>query len=376
MKKILYAKPSITQKEIDYVTDAISNGWGEKCYEYINKFENIFNTYIEAKQSFATSSCTGALHMTLAAMGVGFSDEVIVPDITWSASVVPITYLGAKPVFVDVLQDTWCINPEKIEKAITKKTKAIIAVHLYGNLAEMIEINNIAKKHNLYVIEDAAEALGSEYFGKKTGSIGDAGVFSFHGTKTITTGEGGMITLNNEKLIEKIKILSNHGRNPKEKRMFWVEEIGYKYKISNLQAALGFGQMERVEELVEKKRKIFNCYQNNFSNINEIALNPEKSNTKNSYWMPTIIFSKSLNLNRADFIQYMKEKGMDIRNFFYPNSMFPMFKKAENNIVSYEIYDRGINLPAYFDMTNDEIEYVSENIINYLKKNRNERQRN
>ena len=183
-------------------------------------------------------------------------DEIILADINWIASAAPITYLGAKPIFVDVLEDTWCIDPSKIEAAITPKTKAIIAVHLYGNLCNMDEIMHIAKKYNLFVIEDAAEAIGSIYKGKRAGAIGDFGVFSFHGTKTITTGEGGMFVTNNKSLYEKVNILNSHGRNPKNQKKFWAETIGFKYKNSNIQAAIGCAQMGRIDGLHNKKRNV------------------------------------------------------------------------------------------------------------------------
>ena len=235
-KKIPINKPSITELERTYVNDAVANGWGEKCYNYINLFENKFAQYQNSKYALATSSCTGAIHLALMALGVNAGDEVIVPEITWIASVEPVLYIGAKPVFVDVLRDSWCIDPKKMEAAITHKTKAIIVVHVYGNMCNMDEIMSIAKKHNLLVVEDAAEALGSEYNGKKAGSIADVGVFSFHGTKTMTTGEGGMLVTNNESVCEKAKILNDHGRNPKdpENKMFWMRDYGYKYKMSNL----------------------------------------------------------------------------------------------------------------------------------------------
>jgi len=300
MKRIYYAKPSITELEIKYVTDAIKTGWGEHCYDYLKKFEAEFASYLDVKHAMATSSCTGAIHIALSALGIKPGDEIILADINWIATVAPITYLGAKPVFVDVLPDTWCIDPAKAERAITPKTKAIIATHVYGNLAEMDELLVIAKKHNLYLIEDAAEALGSEYKGKKAGSIGHFGVFSFHGTKTISTGEGGMLVSNDEALMSKARIFSDHGRNPTEKRMFFPERIGFKYKMSNLQAAMGLAQIERAEELVEKKRAIFRGYYKRLGHVEGLSFNPEKKDTKNSYWMPTVIFDESLHFNRKN----------------------------------------------------------------------------
>lgn len=367
MKKIYYAKPSITDKEIAYVTDAITNGWGEKCYNYIYRFEDLFKKYLCAGYSISTSSCTGALHIAFATIGIKPGDEVIVPDITWAASVVPIVYLGGVPVFVDILPDSWCIDPEKVKKAVTHKTKAILAVHLYGNLAEIDELRKIANDNKLFLIEDAAEALGSEYKGKKAGSMGDFGVFSFHGTKTITTGEGGMLVTNNIELFERAKILWDHGRDPRSGKMFWVDNIGYKYKMSNMQAAMGCAQIERAKELIEKKRRQFNLYFDTFSQINGCTMNPEPGYTKNSYWMPTLIFNKSLNINRDDLVSFMKSKNVDIRNFFYPNSMFPMFKEKKENFVSYDIYNRGINLPSYYDLSEEEQLNVINLILSFLK---------
>lgn len=362
MKKIHYTKPSITDLEVEYATDAAKNGWGEKCYDYIYKFEELFKKHLDVKYAMATSSCTGAMHMGLSALGISYNDEVILADINWIASAAPITYLGAKPVFVDILADTWCLDPSKIEAAITPKTKAIIAVHLYGNLCEMDEIMKIAKKHNLYVIEDAAEAIGSVYKGKKAGSIGDFGVFSFHGTKTITTGEGGMFVTNNPELYEKVSILNSHGRNPKNPKQFWAETIGFKYKISNIQAAIGCAQMERIEELIDKKREIFFEYHKLLSQIDGLTMNPipEDKNTQYGYWMPTVIFDKKLNFDRKKLLKIFKQNNIDGRVFFYPLSSLPMFEEKLENKVSYCIFERAINLPSYHEITIEDLNFISQ----------------
>lgn len=360
MEKIHYTKPSITNLEVQYANDAAKNGWGEKCYDYIYKFENLFKEHLNIKYTMATSSCTGAMHIGLSALGINYGDEVILADINWIASAAPITYLGAKPVFVDILADTWCIDPSKIEAAITPKTKAIIAVHLYGNLCNMDEIMNIAKKHNLYVIEDAAEAIGSIYKGKRAGIIGDFGVFSFHGTKTITTGEGGMFVTNNENLYEKANILNSHGRNPKNPKQFWAETIGFKYKISNIQAAIGCAQMERIDELINKKREIFFEYNKELSQITNLTMNPipKEKDTQYGYWMPTLIFDKKLGYDREKLLKIFKQNNIDGRVFFYPLSSLSMFEEKLENQVSYGIFERGINLPSYHDINSNSIKYV------------------
>ena len=366
-KKIPINKPSITDLEISYVHDAIANGWGEKCYDYIYRFQDDFAKYQQSKFALATSSCTGAIHLALMALGVKAGDEVIVPDITWIASVEPVLYIGAKPVFVDVLRDTWCIDPEKIKAAITPKTKAIIVVHLYGNVCEMDAIMDIAKENNLVVLEDAAEGLGSEYKGKKAGSVGDAGVFSFHGTKTMTTGEGGIMVTNNETVFEKAKVLNDHGRNPKDpdNKMFWMREYGYKYKMSNLQAALGCAQISRIDELVEKKRQIFNWYKEMLAAIPG-ELNPEQPNTKNRYWLPTMVFDKALQFDREAFFVLMKANGIDSRPFFFPLTTLPMFEEKKENEVAYDIYERSINLPSYHDLTYEEAQKICNLVINFI----------
>lgn len=367
MKKIHYTKPSITDLEVQYATDAAKNGWGEKCYDYIYKFENLFKEHLGVKHAMATSSCTGAMHMGLSALGIGYGDEVILADINWIASAAPITYLGAKPIFIDILPDTWCIDPSKIEAAITPKTKAIIAVHLYGNLCDMDAIMAIGKKYGLYVIEDAAEAIGSVYKGKKAGSIGDFGVFSFHGTKTVTTGEGGMFVTNDTELFEKVNILNSHGRNPKNLKQFWAETIGFKYKISNIQAAIGCAQMERIYELIEKKRDIFFEYHKLLSNINGLTMNPIpiEGKTQYGYWMPTVVFDKSQNFNRENLLKIFKESNIDGRVFFYPLSSMPMFEEKKENQVSYGIFERAINLPSYHEMANEDIKTVCDILMEY-----------
>ena len=264
--------------------------------------------------------------MGLAALGVGSGDEVILADINWIASAAPITYLGAKPVFVDVLPDSWCIDPQKAEAAITPRTKAIIAVHLYGNLCEMDHLLAIGQKHGIPVIEDAAEAIGSIYHGKRAGSIGTFGTFSFHGTKTITTGEGGLFVTNDDDLYEKVLTLSNHGRSMWQTRQFWPDVVGFKYKMSNIQAAIGCAQMERIEELVDGKRRIFAYYKENFRGL-PLEMNPEPQGTKNGYWMPSIVVDQEVHFDRDALLADFKADNIDGRVFFWPLSILPMFER-------------------------------------------------
>jgi perosamine synthetase len=230
----------------------------------------------------------------------------------------------------------------------------------------MDEVMAIAKKNNLKVLEDAAEGLGSEYKGKKAGSIADAAVFSFHGTKTISTGEGGMLVTNNSGIYERAKILNDHGRDPKVGKTFWMAEYGYKYKISNLQAAMGCAQIERAEELIDKKRLIFNWYKDAFKNESRFLLNPEPQYARNSYWMPTIVFDKNLGIDREKLFVFLKNNNIDTRPFFYPLSSLPMFEEKKSNEISYDIYNRGINLPSYHDITIEEVKLICELIKGFI----------
>jgi len=364
-KKIAITKPSISSLEIAYVNDAIANGWGSNCYDYINRFEKQYASFQGTQYALATSSCTGAIHLALMALGVKAGDEVIVPEITWIATVEPVLYIGAVPVFADVRADTWCIDPAKIERLITPRTKAIIPVHVYGNLADMDPIMAIARKHDLAVLEDAAEGLGSEYNGVKAGSIGHAGVFSFHGTKTLSTGEGGIIVTNRADVYERAKILNDHGRDPKIGKTFWMQEYGYKYKMSNLQAAMGCAQIERANELIEKKREIFGWYKQFLTGF-PCQLNPELPHTKNSYWMPTAVFDRSIKFDREALFSSMKLHNVDSRPFFYPLSSLPMFAARPENVVAYDIYSRGINMPSHHELTCDDVAYVCAVIRKHL----------
>ena len=365
--RIKIAQPWVTQLEIDYVEDAIKNGWGDNMYFYIEKLEKLFSSIHNLNYATSTSSCTGATHLALEAMGIGEGDEVILPEITWASCPGAVIYSGAKPVFVDVIEETWCIDPKKIEDAITSKTKAIMPVHVYGNICEMDEIMNIAKKHNLKVIEDAAEALGSKYKGKRVGSIGDCGVFSFHGTKTASSGAGGMFITDDEDLYEEFTILHNQGRVKEEKKFFYPHKIGLKYKFSNLQAAMACAQIERLDELVNKKKQIFNWYQESFKDIQFISMNHQQEYAENSYWMTTLVFDKSLDIDRDNLMSYLNDKGVDSRPFFYPLSSLPMFKPEHANKISYNLYNRGIYLPGAFHLSKKDIDYVSKCLIGYLK---------
>ncbi|WP_443190538.1 DegT/DnrJ/EryC1/StrS family aminotransferase [Pseudomonas indica] len=356
--RIAYTKPSITELEVAYVTDAARNGWGTQCYAYIQKFEAAFKEYLGVDHAIATSSCTGALHMGLAALGIGEGDEVILADTNWIASVAPVLYLGATPVFVDILPESWCLDPTQVEAAINERTKAIIAVHLYGNLCAMDALLDIGRRHGIPVIEDAAEAIGSEYYGRRAGSMGTFGVFSFHGTKTVTTGEGGMFVTRDPALHERVLTLSNHGRAAGQTRQFWPDLLGFKYKMSNLQAAVGCAQIERIDELTARKREILRAYRTRLGSLRGVTLNPEPEGTVNGAWMPTAVFAPDLNITREHLLERFAQADIDARVFFHPLSSLPMFVGRTPKPLASDIAGRAINLPSFHDMTDADIERV------------------
>src|SRR5262245_29749007 len=254
--RIPVAGPWITEKEVSYVADAASNDWYDNAGRYVVKFEAAFATYLGVRHAISLPSCTSGLHLALAALRIGPRDEVIVPDCTWIATSAPISYCGATPVFVDIDARSWCIDVASFRKAITSRTRAVIPVDLYGDMPNWNDLLAAAREHKIHVIEDAAEAIGSMYGSSRAGSLGDMGVFSFHGSKTLTTGEGGMLVTNDEKLYQRALVLRDHGRAPGD-RQFFNREVAFKYKMSSLQAAFGLAQLERINELITQKRQIF-----------------------------------------------------------------------------------------------------------------------
>ncbi len=359
------SEPSITEREIQYVMDAVRSGWVSSLGEYIDKFEQKFAEFVGTRYAVAVCNGTVALHLALVSLGIKEGDEVIVPDLTFIATANAVVYAGAKPVFADIDPKIWCIDPEDVKKKITKRTKAIIPVHIYGHPADMDEINNIAREYDLYVIEDAAEAHGAEYKGKKVGSLGDIGIFSFYGNKIITTGEGGMLTMNDEKLCERAKFLRDHAMS-KDKR-YWHTEIGFNYRMTNIQAALGLAQLERIDELINKKRQIFEWYKEFLSGIEGIRLNPEKEWAKNVYWMVCLVVEGDFRISRDELMRRLRDDGVDTRNFFYPISEMPMYGGRCENKNAKHVSQRGLNLPSGVNLTKEEVMYISDVVCRELR---------
>jgi perosamine synthetase len=373
MERIPVSGPWITHKEIAYVQDAVTNAWYAQANMYHERFEKAFAEYLGRRFAVSLPSCTSAIHLSLLTLGVGPEDEVIVPDVTWIASAAPITYVGATPVFADIDARTWCLSAGSFENCITEKTKAVILVDLYGNTPDVDAIRDIAKRHGIGIIEDAAEAIGSEYKGKKAGTFGETAVFSFHGSKTLTTGEGGMLVTHRDDVYNRVLLLRDHGRKPTDK-MFWNMEVAYKYKMSAMQAALGLAQLERIEELVARKRQIFAWYTRELSEIEGITLNHEAPSTKNTYWMVTGIIDGKFGMKKERLIYLMSEKDIDCRPFFHPLSSLPAYESLRQarearrrNQVSYGISPYGINLPSALNLTEEMVSYVCDVLREILR---------
>ncbi len=345
------AEPLLGEKELEYVTDCIRSGWISSIGKYVTKFEEEFSKYCNTKFSVAVANGTVALHLALAALGVGKGDEVIVPDLTFVATGNVVPYTGAKPVFVDIDRETWCIDPNKIQEKITKKTKAIIPVHLYGHPCDMDPIMEIAEENSLKVIEDVAESQGAEYRGKKAGSIGNIGCFSFYGNKMMTTGEGGMCVTNDEKIAERMRFLENHAMS--EEKRYWHTELGFNYRLTNLQAAVGLAQLEKINKFIEIKRKNAFLYNGLLKDVSGIVLPVEKPWAKNVYWMYSILVDE-----RDELMKRLKDKGIETRPFFYPLHQLPHFKLDESFPVSDEISRKGINLPSSVNLKEEEIKEI------------------
>ncbi len=368
-KRISVAGPWITQREIDYVTDAVTNAWYGQANMYHDRFERAVSTYVGVSHAMALPSCTSGLHLALAAMGIGPGDEVIVPEVTWIATSAPVTYVGATPVFVDVDAVTWCMSPESFEAAITPRTKAVITVDLYGNMADYDRLLAIAKKHGLRVIEDAAEAAGARYKGRAAGSFGDVGVFSFHGSKTLTTGEGGMLVTDDRALFDRASFLRDHGRAPGD-FSFANSEVAFKYKMSSMQAALGLAQTERLDELIAKKRQAFGWYAERLSGIPGIALNNPGPDVQGTYWMASIVWDASFGLGKKDVRDALAPHGIDTRPFFSPLSSLGAYQHLPGigacqarNPVSYRLRDNGINLPSSLGIEEAEVDTVCGHLM-------------
>lgn len=357
MKNQVYLDdPNVGVIEKEMLNKAVDSGFISTFGPFVQEFEARFASYLRVKKAVSTQSGTAALHIALHELRIGKGDEVIVPALTFIATVNPVIYVGATPVFVDVDRQTWTINPEEIERAVTEKTKAIIPVHLYGNPCNMTEIKRIADKHDLYLIEDATESLGAKYQDQFTGTFGDLGCFSFNGNKTITTGGGGMVAGNNEQRINHIRYLVNQARD--ESEGIYHSEIGFNYRMTNIEASLGLAQMRRLDEFLRKKKEFHEIYKAGLKNLKAVRFQKEYENASSSCWLTCITVENDISIKELK--NDLKGKGIPTRRIFTPINELPPYKGCNslNCKNSLYIYERGICLPSSTLNTEDDIHYV------------------
>ena len=370
MEPIYMAGPWITEHEIRVVEDCMRHGWYN--YDYVERFQREFAQYHDRKFGIMTPNCTTAIHLLLTALGIQDGDEVIVPECTWIATAAPITYLRATPVFCDIDPVNWCLDPRSVERSITPRTKAIIAVDIFGNMPLLDELIALAERHGIPLIEDSAESLGSTYKGVRAGKFGVGSVFSFHRTKTLVTGEGGMLILDDERLYERCMFLRDHGRKP-DGPAYYNYEVTYKYMPFNLQAAMGYAQFQRLEELIAKKRWIFEGYKARLADVPDIELNAEPEGVFNSVWITGLLIGKSYGMSKLQAMDKLKALGLPTRPFFYPLSSLPAYAGCEDvyrarNPRAYDICARGINLPGALVMTEAQVDAVCDGVRTILRR--------
>lgn len=368
MREIYMSGPMVDAQDLELVKDAILNGWyGENAYNYVENFEKNFAEYHGRKFALMTPNCTSAIHLFLKAINVSPENNVIAPDCTWIGSVAGVEYQKSTLKFADIDPESWCIDVESAIDLIDENTIAIISVNLYGNMANYEKLEKICKERNIFLLEDAAESLGSILNNRKSGSFGDASVFSFHRTKTLTTGEGGMLLLDDRELFERCKLLRDHGRKPGS---FFIEEVTNKYMPFNLQAALGQAQFNKLETLIQTKINILNRYRQNLDGINGLQLNPEPENGRNGVWAPALVFDAELNINSKALMEYLSNAELPVRPFFYPLSSMPAFAKADiyeqKNVNAYSISKRGVNLPSAMNLSNNQIDFYCDAIKEFM----------
>ena len=359
-KNIPVYAPSITELEKKYVNECLESSWISSRGPNVDMFEQLFTEKIGVEYGTTVSNGTVALHLALLSLGIGPGDEVIVPTLTYIAPVNAIKYVGATPVFVDSLYDSWQINPEDITRKITDRTKAILAVHLYGHPCDLDLINKICKDNNLFLVEDCAEAFGTMFRNKHVGTFGDIATFSFFGNKTITTGEGGMVVSNNKDLIDTCFHLKGQGLA--EGKQYWHDAIGYNYRLTNVACAIGIAQLQRSDYLINRKLEIASLYREGFYNTG-YEFHSEAPNTRHSYWMCSILGPEYK--DRDGLMNYLSANRIETRPVFYPIHTMPMYNTQQSFIVAEDISRRGLNLPSYPDLSDDEVKYVIEKVLSH-----------
>lgn len=348
------SRPTLCEDEVRHVSDAVLSGWVSSLGPYIERFEADFAEFCGVKHCIATSNGTVAIHLALKVLNIGPGDEVIVPDLTFVATANAVALAGATPVMADVRANDWCLDPESVERLITARTRAVIPVHLYGHPCAMAELQELARRHDLALIEDAAEAHGAEYRGQRVGGLGDCATFSFYGNKILTTGEGGAITTDSDEIADRARFLRDHGMS-REKR-YWHTEVAYNYRMTNLQAALGVAQFARVDQFIEARDRILEQYRSRLEPAG-MTLNPRMDGTRPVNWMTCVLLEGVDRDARDQIMATMKSMGVDSRPFFFPLSTMPMYASAVGKVAA-DLSARGLNLPTFPELTEAEVDRV------------------
>ena len=359
MYKIPVYQPSLNGNEKKYVNECLDSTWISSKGRFVGEFEGAFADYVGVKHAATVSNGTVAIHLALLALGIGEGDEVIVPTLTYISSVNAIVYTGATPVFVDSLADTWQIDPEDVVKKITSKTKAVMAVHLYGHPCDMTSLVEICRANDLFLIEDCAEAIGTKYNNRYVGTFGDISTFSFFGNKTITTGEGGMVVTNDETLHD--RAVHFKGQGLAKHRQYWHDVVGYNYRMTNICAAIGLAQLENVEKVLAEKNRVANIYREELNGTSIVFHNPISDDVYHSYWMCSILAED--NSQRDKIRVHLDREGIETRPLFYPVHTMPMYSsKYQRHPVAENLGWRGINLPSYPSLKDEEIIMICDKI--------------
>lgn len=369
--RIPVAGPWITEAEVGLVAVAARDGWYERAGDWTARFESEFALAVDRRFAVSLPSCTAGLHLALAALGIGPGDEVIVPECTWIATAAPARYLGATPVFADIDPVTWCVTAESVAEVATPRTRAIIAVDLYGGMPDYDALGDFSRERGIPLIEDAAEAIGSVFQGRPAGAFGVASTFSFHGSKTLTTGEGGMLVTDDPELHARVQVLRDHGRAPSD-RMFFNQEVAFKYKMSATQAAMGLGQLRRLHELVAKKRTILRWYREELEGTPGTTLNAEPAGVSNSAWMSTLVLDPAHGIGKETLMQALDQAGIDSRPFFHPLSTLPAFGRGRPMPVAGRIAPYGVNLPSALCLERADVSRVGAAVRAALRNHRSQ----
>jgi len=373
-RRIPVASPVLAGREREYVLDCLDSGWVSSAGKYLDLFEAKFAEFCGVRHAVACCNGTAAVHLALLAHGVGPGDEVIVPTLTFVATANAVTYCGARPVFVDSEPETWNIDPARVEEKITPRTRGIVAVHLYGHPADMKALRDVAARHSLFLVEDAAEAHGALYEGRRAGSLGDIAAFSFYGNKIVTTGEGGMVTTDDDALAARVRLLRGQGMDPA--RRYWFPVVGYNYRMTNLSAALGLAQMERAEWHLGRRLAIASKYKEGLRGVGSLTWQAERPRAGHAYWMFTALLREGGQSRRDEVMARLEARGVETRPVFHPVHLLPPYRDAALGAecpVAERVAATGLSLPTWAGLGGGDVDYVIESLVESLNEEGDEK---